>query len=690
MWVGESLPFDEELLVFDGKKIFREQIGKIVEEKRDLQVVTFDNDGRVLFSKIADYIAHPLNGKMLELVTETGRKIRVTDKHSVFSLVENEIQAVTANQLVEGKSVIAIPSKLPNISTGSRFLNLIELFSNQSAYFVRTPQISWLIKKLGYVTASKVLHKKTKCLYNIVDKKLPIKLSDFLALIQKTSQKPDWSSVRISRKGARHSLPVLFPLSESFFELLGLWVAEGDFNNEMIRFTVFEREIRSKLLKNIESLGLTWSERKGHFIVNSTTFHDLFVCLGLESGAFRKKIPPFLFTSSNVQTQAFLRGYFSGDGTIQSNGHSTLLEATTVSKALANDLLYLLLKQGIVARCKTKKEWSGSISFRIRIFGIENLKRFQPAGFIDSKRNGLLNQYIVQTQWKRSNVIPINEKIRNLLNEAFVHYPNNQTVGVHKVREALVLVDSQKQRFGELWKLCESDIYWDVVTQIREVEYAGSVFDIAVEPCQNFVAGFGGIFAHNSEKGIRNIFKKARQVAPVIVFFDEFDSIASRRGSTGDSGVGDRVVNQLLTELDGVESLKDVVFIAATNRPDLIDPSILRPGRIDKLVSIPPPSEKARLAILKVHSKDVPLGKDVVLEELAKQTRGFSGADLQGLIQEAALDALQESKMKATTVEKKHFDAALKKMVPTISSETEEAYAEFKVHQKEFKPSYIE
>lgn len=151
------------------------------------------------------------------------------------------------------------------------------------------------------------------------------------------------------------------------------------------------------------------------------------------------------------------------------------------------------------------------------------------------------------------------------------------------------------------------------------------------------------------------------------------------------------MVNQLLTELDGVEALKDVVFMAATNRPDLIDPALLRPGRIDKLVQVPAPDEKARLAILKVHSANVPLDSSVELEDLAKKTLGFSGADLEGLIQEAALEALQESKMKPTKdtkVEKKHFEKVLLKMVPSISEETEEAYAEFRVHQKEFNPSY--
>ncbi len=193
-----------------------------------------------------------------------------------------------------------------------------------------------------------------------------------------------------------------------------------------------------------------------------------------------------------------------------------------------------------------------------------------------------------------------------------------------------------------------------------------------------------------SSKGVRKVFQRARQVSPCIIFFDEFDSVASRRGHAEDSGVGERVVNQLLTELDGVVELKDVVFVAATNRPDLIDPGVLRPGRIDKVIRVPAPDEKSRLSILKVHTKTVPLGKDVNLNELAKQTACYSGADIEGVVREAALISLKETEMKPGTVELKHFEAALKKIPPSIPEEISKAYEMFRVQQATFKPSYIE
>jgi len=320
---------------------------------------------------------------------------------------------------------------------------------------------------------------------------------------------------------------------------------------------------------------------------------------------------------------------------------------------------------------------------------VENFERFAAAGFIDRKRNLMIQEYLHKVAWTRSNALPVNPKIAALLNEAFVSYPKNQTVGKNKVKEALCIVDLNKQRYSELWKLVQSDIVWDVVQKIEEVPYDGFVYDVSVEPGQNFVAGFGGIFAHNSEKGIRKVFRKARQVAPCIVFFDEIDSIASRRGMGSDSNVTDRVVNQLLTELDGIEQNRGVVFMAATNRPDLMDPALLRPGRIDKLVKIEAPDEVGRKAIFKVHTKNIKLAKEVSIDELVKKTDGFSGADIEGLIRSAALIALKERKMEPGPVSQKHFSKALEKLKPSITPKVEDAYDEFEEHHAEFRPSYV-
>ena len=149
-------------------------------------------------------------------------------------------------------------------------------------------------------------------------------------------------------------------------------------------------------------------------------------------------------------------------------------------------------------------------------------------------------------------------------------------------------------------------------------------------------------YVGESEKGIREVFKKARQAAPCIVFFDEIDALAPRRGSSGDGHVTERVVAQILVEMDGVEELSGVLVLAATNRIDMLDPALLRPGRFDHIIEIGPPDEPARLAILKVHSRQRPMGGDVDLADWARRTDGFSGADLQKLISDAAMMAVRE------------------------------------------------
>ena len=175
-----------------------------------------------------------------------------------------------------------------------------------------------------------------------------------------------------------------------------------------------------------------------------------------------------------------------------------------------------------------------------------------------------------------------------------------------------------------------------------------------------------------SEKAVREVFKKARQVSPCIIFFDELDSLAPKRGANSDSHVSERVVNQMLTEIDGLEEMHDVVIIAATNRPDIVDTALLRPGRFDRIILTPVPEEKTRLEIFKVHTKDMPL-KNIKLEDLAKKSEDYVGADIESVCREAAIFALRES-IDAKEITSKHFDKALEKVPPSVDKEIEKTY----------------
>ena len=176
-----------------------------------------------------------------------------------------------------------------------------------------------------------------------------------------------------------------------------------------------------------------------------------------------------------------------------------------------------------------------------------------------------------------------------------------------------------------------------------------------------------------SEEGMRKIFERARQVAPCIIFFDEIDSLAGKRGMEQGTKVTERVLNQMLAEMDGLEDLKNVIVIGATNRPDMLDTALMRPGRFDKILLVNAPEEEGRSQILKIHTNKMPLAKDVDLKFVAKETVGYTGADLESVVREAAYFALRES-IDAKQVTKKHFVEALKKIKPSVTPSTIEMY----------------
>ena len=204
---------------------------------------------------------------------------------------------------------------------------------------------------------------------------------------------------------------------------------------------------------------------------------------------------------------------------------------------------------------------------------------------------------------------------------------------------------------------------------------------VATESEANFISVKGPeVFSKwvgESEKAIREVFRKARMASPTVIFLDEIDSLTPRRGmGMSDSGVSERVISQLLTEMDGIVTLQDIVVIAATNRPDMVDSAVLRPGRFDRLIYVPEPDEKSRLQILKLYTKGMPISKDVDLNQLTIATKYYSGADIESLCREAAMHALRKN-VNSTEVIMKDFQDALKEMGPSVSPDMEKWYKSF-------------
>ncbi|MBS7626951.1 CDC48 family AAA ATPase [Candidatus Bathyarchaeota archaeon] len=204
---------------------------------------------------------------------------------------------------------------------------------------------------------------------------------------------------------------------------------------------------------------------------------------------------------------------------------------------------------------------------------------------------------------------------------------------------------------------------------------------VATESEANFITIKGPeVFSKwvgESEKAIREVFRKGRSAAPAIIFFDELDAIVPRRGmGYADSGVTERVISQLLTELDGIESLENVVVLAATNRPDIIDPAVLRPGRFDRMIFVPAPDQNSIKQIFKIHTSKMPLSPDIDLDQLVRAASGYSGADVEAVCREAAMNALRRDP-NAREVTMIDFKEAMSKIRPSITSDVNMWYQSF-------------
>jgi len=308
------------------------------------------------------------------------------------------------------------------------------------------------------------------------------------------------------------------------------------------------------------------------------------------------------------------------------------------------------------------------------------LRRYMPYIDFSSERipEELLNQMVVT---RRDFMEALKEIVPSGMREIYVEVPNVRWDDIGGLEDV-----KQQLREAVEWPLKYPDAFKRVgIEPPRGILLFGPpgtgktllAKAVATESEANFIAIRGpeilSKWVGESERAIRELFRRARQYAPAIVFIDEIDAVAPMRGLSVESHVTERVVSQLLTELDGLVATRDVVFVAATNRPDLLDPALLRPGRIDKLIFVPPPDKRTRYEILKVHTKKMPLAEDVDLERLAEITEGFSGADLAALVKEAGLRALRES-LNIDKVHWRHFEAALQVIKPSLSKEMVDFY----------------
>ncbi|RLJ02127.1 MAG: hypothetical protein DRP10_02270 [Candidatus Aenigmatarchaeota archaeon] len=672
-WYGQSLPGDEKIIILEDNLIKRVPIGEIVENRKKVKVACFDENGKIIFSDIKGFIKHRNNSKIFEITTKTGRKIRVTDYHSLFTIDKNGIKDIKTSDLVEGKSYIIIPKKLPFSPRPIKKIDLLEKLKNKDyGLFVKGDYIRRVLResvdRLGMDNVAKILNVKKKYLYDILNKNIGVRISKFLRVIEEAKININKEKIKIYSKGK--SIPAVLEFTENLCLFFGLWIAEGSYTNKNeVRLSINAQELDEivRLCTTLFDKVTIYRKNKNsaEVIVCSTVLGKLMkYVLGFEGGARRKKIPEFVFNLSRENLSAFLRGYFSGDGSI--NKKNGMVEISTESEKLADDVLYLLLMFGIVARVCPRK---GRKQKRVYFADYENLTRFREIGFLSLEKNMMLLDYVEKKKFSKRDRIPT-ECLE------ITKWKNLETIGVN-------VLNSTKGNLL-LKNLLAQDIFLDKVVKVEELkENPEFVYDISVEPTQNFISGYGGIFAHNSEENLRKIFEDAEKNAPSIIFIDEIDAIAPKREEV----VGEverRVVSQLLTMMDGLKARGQVIVIGATNRPDSLDPALRRPGRFDREIELGVPNQSGRLEIFQIHTRNMPLAKDVDLKELAEKTHGYVGADIESICKEAAMHALRRvlpdiSGIKdkelpreiidKLTVNKEDFNYAMQKVEPSAMRE---------------------
>ena len=638
---GQSLPAEEEVLVVENGLMKRMPIGDIVDGKKEgLQAVCFDKNGAVTIKPVTDLIKHETIGKLLNVQTKSGRSITVTDYHSLFTLGKRGVESIKTADLKANESFIAVPRNLPFPERTIERINLLPLLAKED-HGLRVRNAHLFVQeakdKIGLERTAEILNVREKYVYDIISKHVMLPVHSFLALVKEAEIPYEPHQIALSTKGK--SIPAVFELTEDLCAFFGVWLAEGSYTNKNeVRISVNRNEeiylvrLCTALFGPVTVYRKPGADSSDIIICSGALGKVMRHALGFTSGARNKRVPDWAFNINRTRLSALLRGYISGDGSVNTKTPAPRVEVSSESPKLIDDVAHLMLRFGIVGKIYGRTHRPQK---RYTFANVEDLDAFRDIGFFASDKNQHIAQYVRRVGTGRRDHVPLLGDVADTVhtNPALSAWRESESIGRDVPSEHAPALLLQFQ-----------EVYWDKVTRITEVPPPQYVYDIGVEGHHNFVAGFGGIFAHNSEENLRKKFEDAEKNAPSIIFIDEIDAIASKREESKGE-VERRVVAQLLAMMDGLHARGKVVVIAATNIPNQLDPALRRPGRFDREIEIGVPQYPGRLNILKIHTRNMPLadkGKEKVdLEKLAAITHGFVGADLSALAKEAAMIVLR-------------------------------------------------
>jgi transitional endoplasmic reticulum ATPase len=633
-----------ETIKLDGD-IHQTENYEIVTPSEIIEVPAMDKEGNITLSRILN--AHKLFvEEVYKLRFSNNSSIEVSANQPFYSFRSNRLQWVKAQELKED-DWIAVPSYLPPFNRSPT----LQLPSYKHLRVINEDEEAW--------------------------------------------------NVRIF---SSHSI-TKFPktLSTELAEFLGWFAAEGNISNRTVSISNYSKRNLDRVRKLFELFVAKEriKENQHGLLVYSSPLEkylEKIFEMPLKAKTYTIQVPPIIFKAAYSEISAFLRGAWSGDGYIS----KTRIEYSSASKKLAQGIIYLLSLLHVKA-----KYWKRSDEIHmVTISGKKEMNRFRNEVLRED-----LNETIRRHYSARYPIPDVAEILRETKNELKLkygsHLPESLCEPVINGRKRCGLVRFQRiMKFIErhatdefrktatyinLKKISSGELAW-IQIESKTLSTPQWMFDVETEH-SSFVGGQLPLLLHNSkwvgesEKAIREVFRRARHAAPAIIFFDEIDAIAPARGTgAGDSHVTERVISQFLTEIDGIQSLKDIVVLAATNRPDLLDPAMLRPGRFDRHILVPAPDEAARKMIFEIYTKGMPIDKDVDLDELVKLSRNFAGSDIAACCREAALAALEED-MKSNKITRKHFLKAVEEVTPTITAEMEKAYLTWGKRAKQTRPS---
>lgn len=610
--------------------------------------------------------------------------IEKNEKYEVRRLIEPVYTfAITSDGKIKRTKIKTVHKLWVNKSYTVIFDNNAQLTgsTNQPLLVYRNNSIEWVsldkIKEGDYIAYPSRLKPLNQ------DVKIPLPNYKYIKLIKEDD---NWYYVKIFSTKQITKLPK--KLTPQLSAFLGWFVSEGNISKGSVTICNYNHQNQKEIVKLFEQFVDKKRIKiyKGRVTVYSTPLVKYLEYI-FEQPLGKKKsysinCPSIIAKASKVVISSFLRAAYKGDGSIS----TTKIEYSSKSSKCVEGIGYLLAILGIKFKYwKTKNNL-----YMLTISGKKEMQVFKTQVFGETNSSHIRNEYNV-----RYKIPPVSQLLKKIKEKYDKEIPDGSFEHVISGRRQLGLLRLQKlvnilekyvpqeiqksEDFKTLKTIAKGDLFW---TQVIRKHPANSQLMYDVESADDmFIGGNIPLLLHNSkwvgesEKRVRELFRRAKQVAPSIIFFDEIDAMIPKRGLGYGEHVSEKIVSQLLTEMSGLEELKDVVVIAATNRPDMLDPAILRPGRFDRKILVPPPDEKGRLKILEIKTKNMPL-KGVDLKKIAKKTEGYSGADIDALCREAAMFALRENK-KAGEVKMKHFEKAMKEVKPSLDKNIYEFYSKF-------------